>query len=96
MANNRKKPKIQPRKPEFPRPVKFGDGPFARNFFQYASVVEFIDQSAGNPPRKLSEADRVRMITAREFRNLLGGVSEMFIWRKLNGRDRAANEVRPA
>jgi hypothetical protein len=72
-----------------PRPIKVGDGKFARNFFPYGEVVAFIDGRAGRPPRDLSEADRVRLITAREFRHLLGDVSEMFLWRLLN-KDRAA------
>jgi hypothetical protein len=72
-----------------PRPIKIGEGKFARNFFRYGEAVAFIDQRAGKPPRDLSETDRVRLITAREFRHLLGDVSEMFLWRLLN-RDRAA------
>jgi len=72
-----------------PRPIKVGDGKFARNFFSYGEVVAFIDGRAGRPRRELSETDRVRLITAREFRHLLGGVSEMFLWRLLN-KDRAA------
>jgi len=78
-----------PRAVECPRPIKLGPGRFARNFFDYGQVVEFIDGRAGKPPRALSEADRLRLITAREFRHLLGDVSEMFLWRLLN-KDRAA------
>jgi hypothetical protein len=74
---------------ECPRPIKLGEGKFARNFFRYGEAVAFIDGRAGNSPRDLSETDRVRLITAREFRHLLGDVSEMFLWRLLN-RDRAA------
>jgi predicted DNA-binding transcriptional regulator AlpA len=77
------------KKNAFPRPVKIGYGKFARNFFRYGEAVHFIDGRAGDPPRKLSEADRVRLISAREFRHLLGDVSEMFLWRLLN-KDRAA------
>jgi hypothetical protein len=74
---------------ECPRPIKVGEGKFARNFFRYGDVIAFIDGRAGDPPRTLSETDRVRLITAREFRHLLGDVSEMFLWRLLN-KDRAA------
>jgi hypothetical protein len=79
----------KPRLIGVPRPTKIGDGTFARNFYSYAEVVDFIDKRAGRPPRDLSETDRVRLITAREFRHLLGDVSEMFLWRLLN-KDRAA------
>ena len=72
---------------ECPRPVKIGDGKFARNFFSYGEVVAFIDARAGKPPRELSQADRLRLIPAREFRHLLGGVSEMFLWRLLNKKE---------
>jgi hypothetical protein len=89
MASNQKKPKSRAPAVECPRPIKLGEGKFARNFFRYGEAVAFIDGRAGNPPRKLSEVDRLRLITAREFRHLLGGVSEMFVWRLLN-RNRAA------
>jgi hypothetical protein len=79
----------KPRQIGVPRPTKIGDGKFARNFFSYAEAVAFIDARAGKPPRALSETDKVRLISAREFRHLLGGVSEMFLWRLLN-KDRAA------
>jgi hypothetical protein len=88
MASSPKKPRSRAPAVECPRPVKLGEGKFARNFFRYGDVVAFIDARAGDPPRKLSEADRVRLIPAREFRHLLGDVSEMFLWRLLN-KDRA-------
>ena len=72
-----------------PRPIKIGEGKFARNFFRYGEAVAFIAARAGERPPALSETDRVRLITAREFRHLLGDVSEMFLWRLLN-KDRAA------
>jgi len=74
---------------ECPRPIKVGEGKFARNFFRYGEAVAFISDRAGDPPPVLSPTDRVRLITAREFRHLLGDVSEMFLWRLLN-KDRAA------
>jgi hypothetical protein len=74
---------------ECPRPIKLGEGKFARNFFRYGEAVAFIAARAGELPPTLSEVDRVRLITAREFRHLLGDVSEMFLWRLLS-RDRAA------
>jgi hypothetical protein len=89
MASTGKKRSSRAPAVECPRPVKIGDGKFARNFFPYVEVVEFIDARAGKPRRDLSEADKVRLISAREFRHLLGGVSEMFLWRLLN-KDRAA------
>jgi hypothetical protein len=93
MAPSRKKresraPGERPR-PSLRKPIKIGEGKFARNFYLYAEAVHFIDGLAGNPPRELSETDRVRLITAREFRHLLGDVSEMFLWR-LHNKDRAA------
>ncbi len=72
-----------------PRPIKVGEGKFARNFFRYGDAIAFIDGRAGDPSRELSETDKVRLISAREFRHLLGDVSEMFLWRLLN-KDRAA------
>jgi hypothetical protein len=89
MASSRMKRGIRTPAAECPRPIKLGEGKFARNFFRYGDAVAFIDQRAGRAPRDLSETDRVRLITAREFRHLLGDVSEMFLWRLLN-RDRAA------
>jgi hypothetical protein len=89
MASSRKKRGSRAPAADCPRPIKLGEGKFARNFFRYGEVVAFIDGRAGNRPRELSETDRVRLITAREFRHLLGDVSEMFLWRLLN-RDRAA------
>jgi hypothetical protein len=78
-----------PRAVECPRPIKVGDGKFARNFFRFGEAVAFIADRAGDRPPSLSETDRVRLISAREFRHLLGDVSEMFLWRLLN-KDRAA------
>jgi predicted DNA-binding transcriptional regulator AlpA len=75
---------------EFPQPIKIGDGRFARNFFRYGEVVAFIDDRAGKPIRDLPETDKVRLITARETRHLLGDVSEMFIWRLLHKKESAA------
>jgi hypothetical protein len=89
MSSSRKKQESQPPAMECPRPIKLGEGKFARNFYRYGDVIDFIDGRAGDPPRKLSETDKVRLITAREFRHLLGDVSEMFLWRLLN-KDRAA------
>jgi hypothetical protein len=89
MASGRTKRESRAAAAECPRPIKLGEGKFARNFFRYGDAVAFIDARAGVPPRNLSEADRVRLITAREFRHLLGDVSEMFLWRLLN-KDRAA------
>jgi hypothetical protein len=88
MATSPKKSRNRAPTVDCPRPIKIGDGKFARNFFPYGEVVAFIDGRAGKPPRALSEADRVRLIPAREFRHLLGDVSEMFLWRLLN-KDRA-------
>jgi hypothetical protein len=79
---------------ECPRPVKIGDGKFARNFFPIGDVVAYINGRAGKPPPELSEADRVRLIPAREFRHLLGDVSEMFLWRLLN-KNRATPDGAP-
>jgi hypothetical protein len=95
MAPSRKKPpQSRPRAGECPRPIKIGEGKFARNFFRYGDALAFIDARAGDHPRNLSEADRVRLISAREFRHLLGDVSEMFSWRLLN-KDRATPDGAP-
>jgi hypothetical protein len=88
MPSHRTKQKGRSTAGSVPRRIKVGEGKFARNFFRYGEAVAFIDARAGDPPRQLSETDRVRLITAREFRHLLGDVSEMFLWRLLN-RDRA-------
>jgi hypothetical protein len=89
MASSRSKPTKRPPAVGCPRPVKLGEGKFARNFFRYGDAVAFIADRAGERPPTLSETDRVRLISAREFRHLLGDVSEMFLWRLLN-KDRAA------
>jgi hypothetical protein len=73
-------PKVDP----FPKPFKTTDGAFGRNFFPYADVVHWIDRRAGRPPSELSAADRVRSIGGAEVRHLLGGVSEMFLWRLIH------------
>jgi hypothetical protein len=88
MAPHRKKPKSRAPAVECPRPIKLGEGKFARNFFRYGQAVAFIAARAGERPPTLAETDRLRLISAREFRHLLGDVSEMFLWRLLN-RDRA-------
>jgi hypothetical protein len=89
MVSSRKKQESRAPAAECPRPIKLGEGKFARNFFRYGEAVAFIAGRAGERPPTLSETDRVRLISAREFRHLLGDVSEMFLWRLLN-RDRAA------
>jgi hypothetical protein len=69
--------------PVFPTPIKQGDGKYAHTFFRFADAVHYIDAVAGDPPRHLSGDDLIRLITERKFRELLGGVSKMFIHRRL-------------
>jgi hypothetical protein len=73
-------PKVDP----FPQPFKSGSGRLGRNFWSYSDVVDWIDRRAGRPPRKHDATDAVRLIGSTEVRHLLGGVSEMYVWRLLH------------
>lgn len=65
-----------------PAPIKISGGRFGYNFYRYAEAVHYIDAMVGHPPRDLEGDDLVRLITERKFRELLGGVSKMFIHRR--------------
>jgi hypothetical protein len=66
----------------FPLPIKTEEGKYARNFYRYADVVHYLDAVIGNPPRELSGNDLIKIITERTFRDLLGGVSKMYLYRR--------------
>jgi hypothetical protein len=73
-----------PKADPFPQPFKSGSGRLGRNWWGYRPVVEWLDRKAGRPPRKFDATDDVRVIGSAEVRHLLGGVSEMHIWRLLH------------
>jgi hypothetical protein len=58
--------------------------PNGRNRWFYRDVVDWLDERAGRPPRKYNETDAARVIGTAEVRELLGGVSEMYLWRLLH------------
>jgi hypothetical protein len=68
--------------PPIPTPIKAGGGRFGHNFYRYVDVVHYIDAMAGQAPRELEGDDLIRLITENKFRELLGGVSKMFIHRR--------------
>jgi hypothetical protein len=69
----------------FPRPFKSGSG-LGRNRWYFSDVVDWIDRQAGRPRREHNAEDAARLIGSADVRRLLGGVSEMYVWRLLNQR----------
>jgi predicted DNA-binding transcriptional regulator AlpA len=70
---------------QLPRPFKIGGGTGQNRWFWY-EIVDYVDQSAGRPRREHDAADMVKTIGSAEVKEILGGVSDMWLWRRLNQR----------
>jgi hypothetical protein len=69
----------------FPEPIVIND----RNFWRRGAVRRWLAEVAGEPAPK-PRPDDEQLMTQRAVREHLGGVSEMWIWRKRQRKSEAA------
>jgi|RhiMetdeSRZDD1v2_1073273.scaffolds.fasta_scaffold841638_2 hypothetical protein len=74
-----------PMKPPFPKPVYFG----RRRHFRLSELVAYERELAGLPPEPTDPSTET-FLTAAQVRARYGGVSDMWLHRRLAERDGAA------